>query len=577
MISQRLLAALFTAVFLCVSAVAQTTAFSYQGSLRDGPNPANGNYDFEFRLFDALAGGAQQGAALQSLNVAVANGVFTVSLDFGAAVLPGADRFLDIAVRTAGGGTFSPLAPRTKINSEPYSIKSLNAASANSLSASCVGCVTAAQIGSVSGSTVTGTIPIASVPAGSGNYIQNTTSPQSSSDFSISGTGTANIFRAATQYNVGATRVLSVAGTNNIFAGVGAGQANSTGVDNAFFGSRAGGSNTTGIRHAFFGSGAGLANTIGAANAFFGLDAGRENTTGNSNAFFGAFAGTFNTASDNSFFGSQAGFGNGAGNRNAFFGSRAGFANSIGVDNAFFGADAGDSNTTGVDNSFFGSEAGGANTTGIRNAFLGSNAGQSNTTGGANAFFGINAGDANTEGNTNAFFGGFAGRTNITGSNNTIVGASADVNVNNLTFATAIGAGAAVSTSNTVVLGRAADTVRIPGAINAAGLVKREYTASTPSAAIPVAYGSISAAGTILSGTGNFTVAHTVTGEYDITITGETYSNAEFTVTIMPVTNSPRISGVADPGTAVRVNMWNLAGTFVDNAFQFTIWKTNPN
>ena len=41
---------MFTA---CANAtVAQTTAFTYQGKLADGANPANGNYDFEFRLAD---------------------------------------------------------------------------------------------------------------------------------------------------------------------------------------------------------------------------------------------------------------------------------------------------------------------------------------------------------------------------------------------------------------------------------------------------------------------------------------------------------------------------------------------
>jgi hypothetical protein len=114
------------------------------------------------------------------------------------------------------------------------------------------------------------------------------------------------------------------------------------------------------------------------------------------------------------------------------------------------------------------------------------------------------------------------------------------------------------------------------GAINTPGFVYHEYTASTPSAAIPIAYGSVSAAGVINGGTGNFTVAHTVTGEYDVTISGETYSNNSFVVTITPATNSPRITGVADVGVPFRVNMWNLAGDLVDNAFQFTVWKANP-
>ena len=72
---------------------AQTTEFTYQGSLRDGANPAGGNYDFEFRLFDAAAAGTQLGPLLTRTNVAVAGGAFSVQDDFGG-VFPGADRHL---------------------------------------------------------------------------------------------------------------------------------------------------------------------------------------------------------------------------------------------------------------------------------------------------------------------------------------------------------------------------------------------------------------------------------------------------------------------------------------------------
>ena len=62
----------------------------------------------------------------------------------------------------------------------------------------------------------------------------------------------------------------------------------------------------------------------------------------------------------------------------------------------------------------------------------------------------------------------------MTGANNTVVGDSANVGANNLNFATALGSGAIVSTSNTLVLGRTADTVVAPnllqvGALGASG------------------------------------------------------------------------------------------------------------
>ncbi len=39
------------------TAFAQTTAFTYQGKLSDGATPANGNYDFQFKLYDTATVG----------------------------------------------------------------------------------------------------------------------------------------------------------------------------------------------------------------------------------------------------------------------------------------------------------------------------------------------------------------------------------------------------------------------------------------------------------------------------------------------------------------------------------------
>lgn len=41
---------------------AQGTGFNFQGHLNDGTNPANGQYDLQFRLYNAVAGGAQRSA-----------------------------------------------------------------------------------------------------------------------------------------------------------------------------------------------------------------------------------------------------------------------------------------------------------------------------------------------------------------------------------------------------------------------------------------------------------------------------------------------------------------------------------
>lgn len=136
----------------------QTTSFTYQGHLNDGSTAANGNYDFQFVLWDSVTGGTQVGST-QSINaIAVSNGVFTVSLDFGANAFPGANRFLEIRTRRTGTATFTILDPRQQVTATPYSVRSVNASSADTLSNSCAGCVQNTQINSVAGSKVTGAV-----------------------------------------------------------------------------------------------------------------------------------------------------------------------------------------------------------------------------------------------------------------------------------------------------------------------------------------------------------------------------------------------------------------------------------
>ena len=435
-------------------ALAQTSQFTYQGKLTDTGNPANANYDFEIKLFDALSGGTQQGSTIMLLNVPVANGIFTVQLDFTAAFFPGADRFLEISVRPAGGGSFTVLSPRQQISSTPYAIKSTGAASADNLSVTCVNCVTDSQINGLSGSKISGTIPVASVPAGSSSYIQNSTSPQTSSNFNISGTGTANILNATTQYNVGGSRVLGTPGSDNLFVGTGAGAANATGTLNSFFGANAGLNNTSGSSNAFFGRNAGASNLGGGGNAFFGSGAGESNQGGALNSFVGVNAGAVNT---------------------------------IGNNNSFVGAGAGDANIDGSFNSFFGTNAGSVSSSGANNSFIGNLSGSGNTIGSGNTFVGNSAGSLNT-----------------TGGNNTIIGTAANVASNNLSFATAIGAGATVSTSNTAVLGRGADTVQVPGNFTVTGTLSGSGASLTSLNAGNISSGTLAVArgGTGLSAAG---------------------------------------------------------------------------
>lgn len=181
-----------------VAALAQSTAFTFQGRLNDGSAAASGNVQLEVRLYDALTGGTQIGSTVNIANVPLINGVFSTELDFGAPAFDGSPRFLEIGVRPAGSSNpYTVLGPRHHLSSVPYSIKSGTSVSADSLSAVCSGCIQDANISNVSGSKVTGEIPAQSVPTGSGNYIQNADTAggagrnavQQAAGFNISGNG----------------------------------------------------------------------------------------------------------------------------------------------------------------------------------------------------------------------------------------------------------------------------------------------------------------------------------------------------------------------------------------------------
>ncbi|MGE4070303.1 MAG: hypothetical protein AB7E72_03945 [Lysobacterales bacterium] len=94
------------------------TQFTYQGKLQDNGVPANGLYDFEFRLFDALVNGNPVGSVLTANDIPVENGVFSVELNFGA--FGSEARWLAIAVREGSSvGAYDPLTPRQSITATP--------------------------------------------------------------------------------------------------------------------------------------------------------------------------------------------------------------------------------------------------------------------------------------------------------------------------------------------------------------------------------------------------------------------------------------------------------------------------
>jgi hypothetical protein len=133
-------ALLFTLNLQPSSLLAQGTAFTYQGRLDAGGALANGSFDLRFAIYDAASGGNLLAGPLTNAAVAVSNGLFTVALDFGAGVFTGPARWLEIGVRTNGGGAFTALSPRQELRPTPYALYSPTAGGVTN------GSVTAGQL-----------------------------------------------------------------------------------------------------------------------------------------------------------------------------------------------------------------------------------------------------------------------------------------------------------------------------------------------------------------------------------------------------------------------------------------------
>jgi len=115
-----------------LTTIAQETAFTYQGYLAFNNAPVTGAADFVFRLADSPDGEVMTGLILTNLATPVNQGMFVVTLDFGAEAFDGAPLWLEIGVRTGAGG-FATLAPRQAITAAPYAQWAAVASTADSV------------------------------------------------------------------------------------------------------------------------------------------------------------------------------------------------------------------------------------------------------------------------------------------------------------------------------------------------------------------------------------------------------------------------------------------------------------
>jgi hypothetical protein len=120
------LALLSTINFQLSSCFAQGTAFTYQGQLQNNGALANGTFNLTFTLFNTNTSGTAVAGPVTNNGVAVSNGLFTVTIDFGSSPWNGETNWLEIAVETNGSSPFTTLSPRQRVTPAPYAISAEN-------------------------------------------------------------------------------------------------------------------------------------------------------------------------------------------------------------------------------------------------------------------------------------------------------------------------------------------------------------------------------------------------------------------------------------------------------------------
>jgi hypothetical protein len=115
-----------------------------------------------------------------------------------------------------------------------------------------------------------------------------------------------------------------------------------------------------------------------------------------------------------------------------------------------------------------------------------------------------------------------------------------------------------------------AQRLDVEGSIRVSGEVNNESGSAN---LLPICYGSVASAGTISSGTGNFTVTKVGTGVYDISITGETFIFSGYITSVTPIASSERSSTASSLNGALRVRIFDGTGAAIDTPFHFIVYK----
>ena len=125
------------------------------------------------------------------------------------------------------------------------------------------------------------------------------------------------------------------------------------------------------------------------------------------------------------------------------------------------------------------------------------------------------------------------------------------------------------------------EKLEVTGNIKASGnilLTTGEVNRTTTGAAnmVPIAYGNVAANGSILGGTGNFTVSKLpdTNGIYNITVSGESItSTAIYFFSAVPLSANPQFATAYPFSGVLRVETFEVGGSNQDGIFSFVIYK----
>jgi hypothetical protein len=301
-------------------AMAQGTAFSYQGRLNSSDSPATGIFDFRFKLYTDPYGDNQVGSSYLTNGVPVTNGLFLTTIDFGPGIFTGNTNWLEVDVRTNGAGSYTVLSPLQGVTPTPSAIF---AETANNLS----GPLPSPNLSGTYGNALTLNNAGNSF---SGSFSGNGTNVTGVNAAALNGLSSSNFWQLGGN-NVSAGQFLGSTNNQPVIIAVNGQEAerfelpatNAPNVIGGFagnfvsgpmaFGVTIGGGGTTGETNSIQGTNAtfatiagGVANTISGVNAYHSaIGGGFNNAIAGDSVYESVIAGGFNSSigSQNSFIG----------------------------------------------------------------------------------------------------------------------------------------------------------------------------------------------------------------------------------------------------------------------------------